>query len=52
MTDSYDSAFINLMWTPITNTTLAIEYQRFKLEEVDGDNFDLNRMQVSAKYDF
>jgi len=52
MTDSYDSAFINLMWSPITNTTLAIEYQRFNLEEVDGDNFDLNRMQVSAKYDF
>jgi len=52
MTDSYDSAFINLMWTPITNTTLGIEYQRFELEEVDGDNFDLNRMQLSAKYDF
>lgn len=40
MIDSYDPAFVSLMWSPITNTTLGIDYQRFELEEVDGDDFD------------
>jgi len=51
-TDSYDSAFINLMWSPFANTTLSAEYQRFDLDEVDGDNFDLDRLQFAAKYAF
>ncbi|MDH1681569.1 porin [Pseudomonas chengduensis] len=52
MTDSYDTAFVNLMWSPIANTTLGIEYQRFDLEEVDGDTFDLDRLHFSAQYNF
>lgn len=52
MTDSYDTAFINLMWSPMANTTYGLEFQHFDLEEVDGDNFDLNRLHLSARYDF
>ncbi|MEG3079190.1 DcaP family trimeric outer membrane transporter [Halomonas sp. 5021] len=52
MTDSYDTAFVNLMWSPMANTTYGIEYQRFDLEEVDGDAFDLDRVHVSAQYSF
>lgn len=51
-TDSYDSFFLNLMWSPFANTTLSAEYQRYDLDEVDGDTFDLDRIQFSAKYDF
>ncbi|MBY5928862.1 porin [Halomonas sp. DP8Y7-3] len=51
-TDSYDSVFLNLMWSPFANTTLSAEYQRYDLDEVDGDTFDLDRVQLSAKYDF
>jgi len=52
MTDSYDTAFINLMWSPMANTTYGLEFQHFDLEEVDGDTFDLNRVHLSAKYAF
>ncbi|WP_227367725.1 DcaP family trimeric outer membrane transporter [Halomonas sp. M20] len=52
MTDSYDTTFVNLMWSPMAQTTYGIEYQRFDLEEVDGDSFDLNRVHFSAQYDF
>ena len=51
-TDSFDSFFLNLMWSPFANTTLSAEYQRYDLDEVDGDTFDLDRVQFSAKYDF
>lgn len=52
MTDSYDTTFINLMWSPMANTTYGFEYQHFNLEEVDGDSFDLDRLHFSARYDF
>lgn len=52
MTDSYDTAFINLMWSPMANTTYGLEFQRFDLEEVDGDSFELDRVHLSARYDF
>ncbi|SHF87923.1 Porin subfamily protein [Modicisalibacter ilicicola DSM 19980] len=52
MTDSYDTTFVNLMWSPMAQTTYGIEYQRFDLEEVDGDSFDLDRVHFSAQYTF
>ncbi|WP_168709132.1 DcaP family trimeric outer membrane transporter [Halomonas borealis] len=52
MTDRYDTTFVNLMWSPMANTTYGIEYQRFDLEEVDGDTFGLDRLHVSAQYNF
>ena len=52
MTDSYDTTFVNLMWSPMANTTYGIEYQRFDLEEVDGDTYDLDRVHFSAQYNF
>nr|WP_298415025.1 DcaP family trimeric outer membrane transporter [uncultured Halomonas sp.] len=52
MTDTYDTTFVNLMWSPMAQTTYGIEYQRFDLEEVDGDSFALNRVHFSAQYDF
>jgi hypothetical protein len=52
MTDSYDTTFFNLMWSPVANTTFGVEYQRFDLEEVDGDTFDLDRVHFSAQYNF
>ena len=52
MTDNYDTTFVNLMWSPMANTTYGIEYQRFDLEEVDGDTYDLDRVHFSAQYNF
>jgi len=52
MTNRYDTTFVNLMWSPMANTTYGIEYQRFDLEEVDGDSFKLDRLHFSAQYKF
>ncbi|MBZ2187558.1 hypothetical protein K8B33_00470 [Alcanivorax sp. JB21] len=51
-TTHYDSAFLNLMWSPSTAMTYGIEYQYFDLEVADGDTFDLTRIALSAQFNF
>ena len=46
------SVHANLIWTPVANTDLGIEYIRATRKTEDGESGRLNRLQLSAKYAF
>jgi DcaP outer membrane protein len=46
------SAHINLIWSPVTNSDLGLEYIYADRETEDGLKGHLNRLQASAKYAF
>jgi DcaP outer membrane protein len=46
------SAHVNLIWSPVANSDLGIEYIRADRETEDGLKGHLNRLQASAKYAF
>lgn len=46
------SAHLNLIWTPINNTDVGIEYIYGRREIVDGQTGVLNRVQASAQFSF
>jgi len=49
---STQSAHVNLIWSPVTNTDLGVEYIHASRETEDGLKGHLNRLQASAKYTF
>jgi hypothetical protein len=46
------SAHVNLIWSPVANSDLGLEYIYADRETQDGLNGHLNRLQASAKYAF
>ena len=42
----------NLIWSPVANRDLGLEYIHANRETEDGLNGHLNRLQASAKYAF
>ena len=52
VTTAYDTAFLNLMWSPVPRTTYGVELQYFDLDVANGDNFELKRLALSAPFDF
>ena len=46
------SAHVNLIWSPVANTDLGMEYIYGFRETEDGQKGHLNRLQASAKYSF
>ena len=46
------SAHVNLIWSPVANTDLGMEYIYGFRETEDGQKGHLNRLQASAKYTF
>jgi hypothetical protein len=49
---STQSAHVNLIWTPVANTDLGVEYILASRKTEDGLSGHLNRLQASAKYTF
>jgi len=46
------SAHVNLIWSPVANTDLGVEYIFADRKTQDGLKGNLNRLQASAKYAF
>jgi hypothetical protein len=49
---STHSAHVNLIWSPVANSDLGIEYIYADRKTEDGLNGHLKRLQASAKYSF
>jgi hypothetical protein len=49
---STQSAHVNLIWSPVANSDLGVEYIYATRETEDGLKGHLNRLQASAKYAF
>ncbi len=49
---STHSAHVNLIWSPVANTDLGVEYIYADRETDDGLKGHLNRLQASAQYTF
>jgi hypothetical protein len=49
---STQSAHVNLIWSPVSNTDLGVEYIHANRKTEDGLKGHLSRLQVSAKYTF
>jgi hypothetical protein len=47
-----DSAHLNLIWSPVPQTNVGLEYIHAKREIQDGSAGSLNRLQASAQYLF
>ena len=46
------SIHANLIWTPVANSDLGVEYIHATRKTEDGQSGHLNRIQASAKYAF
>ena len=51
-TGSTQSAHVNLIWSPVANTDLGVEYIVASRTTEDGQSGHLNRLQAAAKYSF
>jgi len=49
---STQSAHVNLIWSPVANTDVGVEYIVANRRTEDGASGHLNRLQASAKYTF
>ena len=49
---STQSAHVNLIWSPVSNTDMGVEYIYANRQTEDGLKGHLNRLQASAKYTF
>jgi hypothetical protein len=49
---SAQSAHLNLIWSPVANTNLGMEYIYGRRETENGQTGKLNRLQASAQYSF
>jgi hypothetical protein len=47
-----DSTHLNLVWNPILNGMMGVEYIRANRELENGERYGLDRVQVVASYDF
>lgn len=52
MNESADTAHLNLLWSPVANTTFGFELIHARRETEDGRKGELNRLQTSAQYNF
>lgn len=46
------SVHANLLWSPISQTTIGLEYTYALRERTDGQSGDLNRVQFSTRFNF
>ncbi|HEX6019584.1 MAG TPA: DcaP family trimeric outer membrane transporter [Burkholderiaceae bacterium] len=46
------SAHLNLIWSPVKQANLGVEFLHARREVTSGDSGDLNRVQASAQYFF
>ncbi|WP_245000270.1 DcaP family trimeric outer membrane transporter [Marinobacter daepoensis] len=46
------NAFITYKWSPLKSVTLGVEYGRFEVKKVSGDEGDANRLMFAAQYNF
>ena len=49
---SADSAHLNLIWSPTTQTNLGLEFIHATRQIENGQSGHLNRLQASAQYAF
>ena len=49
---STQSAHVNLIWSPVANTDVGVEYIVANRTTEDGASGHLSRLQASAKYTF
>ncbi|WP_296934465.1 DcaP family trimeric outer membrane transporter [uncultured Marinobacter sp.] len=50
--ESNQNAFLNYMWSPVSNVMFGVEYGYFDQETVAGDSSDANRVLFAAQYSF
>ena len=50
--ESNQNAFLNYMWSPVSNVMFGVEYGYFDQETVAGDSTDANRVLFAAQYSF
>lgn len=50
--ESNQNAFLNYMWSPVSNVMFGVEYGYFDQETVAGDSTDANRILFAAQYSF
>lgn len=48
----FQAAHLNLIWSPVANTELGVEYIHGRRELENGVSGTVNRLQASAKYSF
>ncbi|KKM74110.1 hypothetical protein LCGC14_1403660 [marine sediment metagenome] len=46
------NAFLTYKWVPVKSVTLGVEYGRYEVKKVDGDEGDANRLMFAAQYNF
>lgn len=52
LTQDVHSAHINLLWSPLPQATIGLEYLYTMRELQDGRDGDLNRILFSTRYSF
>ena len=46
------NAFLTYKWSPVKTVTLGVEYGRYEVKKVSGDEGDANRLMFAAQYNF
>ncbi|WP_323750294.1 DcaP family trimeric outer membrane transporter [Marinobacter sp.] len=46
------NAFVTYKWSPIKSVMLGVEYGRYEVKKVSGDEGDANRLMFAAQYNF
>ncbi|QBM18680.1 hypothetical protein MARI_28220 [Marinobacter sp. JH2] len=46
------NAFLTYKWSPVKAVTLGVEYGRYEVKKVSGDEGDANRLMFAAQYNF
>ncbi|WP_323752966.1 DcaP family trimeric outer membrane transporter [Marinobacter sp.] len=46
------NAFLTYKWSPVKAVTLGVEYGRYEVKKVSGDEGDTNRLMFAAQYNF
>ncbi|MFV8572296.1 DcaP family trimeric outer membrane transporter [Marinobacter sp. SBS5] len=46
------NAFLTYKWSPVKSVTLGVEYGRYEVKKVSGEEGDANRLMFAAQYNF
>jgi len=46
------NAFLTYKWSPVKSVMLGVEYGRYEVKKVNGDEGDANRLMFAAQYNF
>lgn len=46
------NAFLTYKWSPVKSVMLGVEYGRYEVKKVNGDDGDANRLMFAAQYNF